>query len=144
MTTDQRVHCCKGMKEAGQVNDAPYSYRWEDHHGWTLYDGSEPRPDYRWCHTCDWCCNALPAVNDPMTILAEQRPQKMHRCIRVCQSEWHRKRAGLDSCYLIEWDGFEWIYHDDGIVIQTRLKACPYCNAELPNPRRFVNTVKIT
>jgi len=138
------IHVCQGMHDGYPPNQpTPYSYRWAEQYGWSLYFNEEPRPDYRWCYTCDWCCEQLPIV-DALFQKAKANPWKLHRCDKLIRIEWCKKRAEIDCFYLIEWDGYEWLHTNHEVVLEKHLKNCPYCTANLPDPRSFSNKVDIT
>ena len=77
---DDKTHSCEHMMAALGVNQQnDYSYKWEDHHGWSLYKDGEPYPNHRWCIHCDWC--SLPFASfDAMSLEVKKNPLKQHRC----------------------------------------------------------------
>jgi hypothetical protein len=134
-----KEHCCKHLKVGGGHNSpVGFSIRWADHHGWSLYEGDQPLPEYRWLYRCEWCGSSLPLVDGIIT-----DPIKEHRCQRMVHNEWGQKQAGNDVSYLVCWDGWEWVHLDYDNVTQRHLRQCPYCALELPNVKNYRNKVII-
>jgi hypothetical protein len=131
---DEPVHHCLQMAGIG------FRYVWKPEHGWGLYqDNLFLDGNYNYCVSCDWCGNSLDFI--------DHRPPadkiREHRCIGVWRAECHYRKQGIETQLAIIWDGYEWTFLNNENKLNTRLKKCPYCAAELANLQNYRNEVAI-
>lgn len=138
----EMIHACDSLKAAIPAmpgNPAGgYSYKWTAGKGWVLYLGEGEVENYTWQIRCEWCSQNLPIHDD---YVADRNTE--HRCPRLVHREWGNLRRGTDSFLLVYWDGYEWCYSDDGVLLQNHLCQCPVCEEMLPDPRSLARANKV-